>query len=167
MTVHRRYYTQKYHHGEPIILELATRNNLDLYRPIDVLMIYFSWGTVRIQLQQHQKAIWKLGTAIWWWSRFTGTRTTFTYLSIQLQLLYLQKNKDTEKIQKIFPENKCVCICDATHARTCTERETHFRWPKLSSWGQDVRLEPKFSNSIHIYLAPIICFSLKKNILPK
>ena len=64
MTVHCRYYTQKYHHGEPIILELATRNNLDLYRPIDVLMIYFSWGTVRIQLQQHQKAIWKLGTAI-------------------------------------------------------------------------------------------------------
>jgi hypothetical protein len=27
-----------------IILELATKNNLELYRPIDILIAYFSWG---------------------------------------------------------------------------------------------------------------------------
>jgi hypothetical protein len=42
---------QKYHHREPIILESATRNNLEVYTPIVILMIYFSWGTVRIQSQ--------------------------------------------------------------------------------------------------------------------
>jgi len=46
---------QKYLHGEQIILELATRNNLEVHTPIDILMIYFSWVTVGIQLQQHQR----------------------------------------------------------------------------------------------------------------
>jgi hypothetical protein len=55
---------QKYHHGEPIILELATRNNLAVYTPINIVLIYFSWGTVRIQSQQYQKPIWKLVTPI-------------------------------------------------------------------------------------------------------
>jgi len=48
---------QKYLHGEPIILELATRNNKEVYTPINILLIYFSWGTVGIHSQQHKKAI--------------------------------------------------------------------------------------------------------------
>jgi hypothetical protein len=55
---------QKYLHEEPIVLEWATRNTMEVYTSINTLLIYFSWGTVVIQSQQHQKAISKLVTPI-------------------------------------------------------------------------------------------------------
>ena len=121
---------QKYLHGEPIILESATRNNLAVYTAINIILIYFSWGTVRNKLQQHQKGIWKLVTPIWWWVRFSGTHTACTYLSIHLQLPYIQTKKmDMEKIHKIFPSNKCVhiCACARTHTHTHTPY-TQLKW---------------------------------------
>ena len=93
---------QKYHHRQPIISESATRNNLELNTPINTILISCSSGTVGIQAQQHQKEIWKLANAIWRWARFNGTHTAFKYLSIHLQLPYLQRKirtwKNTENI---------------------------------------------------------------------
>jgi hypothetical protein len=57
-------------------------------------LIYFSWGTVVIQSQQHQKAISKLVTPIWWWARFSGTDRPFNTSP--------NKNKYTEKYRKYF-----------------------------------------------------------------
>jgi len=63
---------------------------LEVHTSIDILLIYFCWGMVGIQSQQHQKAIWKLVTVIWWWAMFSGTHTAFKYLLMHLQLPYLQ-----------------------------------------------------------------------------
>ena len=144
---------QKDLHGESIIFESATRNNLEVYTAINIVLIYFSWGTVRNQLQQHQKVISKLVTPICWWVRFSGTHTACTYLSIHLLLPYLQTKISTWKNTENTSANKCLCII-VRH--THTQHDTYLRKPRSrSSSGQDVRSEPNISETIYMYLAPL------------
>ena len=110
ITLHLKYYTQtKLPSWGADHFRISSNN---------IVLIYFSWGTVRIQLQQHQKAIWKLVTPIWWWVRFSATDTACTYLSIHLKLPYLQtKIRTWRKYKKYFLQIS-VFIYVCAHART-------------------------------------------------
>ena len=129
------------------------RNNLEIYTSINNFLIYFSWGTVRIQSQKHQKAIWKLVTAIWWWAMFSGTHTAFKYLLIRLQLPYLQtKIRTRRKYRKYFLWVSAFVYVHATcmhaQARACAHTHTH----KLNDTAY-------YTNAMYIfYLAVTICY---------
>jgi hypothetical protein len=122
-----------YHQRELIILESATRNNLELYRPIDSLMTYFSWLYSRDSIAATSKGNLGIRNSHLMMGKVQRC-TRYCYIAFHTSPTTISpdKIKDTEKIQKIFPENKCTC-----YARTPTHTHTHTHSMKPTSCSPD------------------------------